>query len=96
MKWCQTPICFVQAWKVELVASTMAPWLLMRRVEGWERGKWMLCRNCWIQIASLVACEIAMYSPLVLERAIDGCFFELQLTVVPAMMRQNLRPSNSL
>ncbi len=71
-------ICFVRAWKVESLESTMAPWLSQKSVVGWANGWINLVNSFLIHISSFDACVRATYSDSVLDRVITGCFLELQ------------------
>ena len=42
-----------------------------------------------LDLEGFLSSVIAMYSPSVLDSAIDGCFFELQLMAAPAIIKVN-------
>ena len=81
-KWYWTPMCLVLEWKMGFLPICKALWLLQNS-EIFS----CLCRssfnNLLIQIASLQAYVVAMYSTFVVDRATTVWSFETQLTTPP-------------
>src|SRR5882672_8729778 len=80
-------MCFVWLWKTAFFVRDMADWL-STKILIFGTGKiFNSLRKVVIQIASLVADVAAIYSASVLERATESCFFDDQLTALPAIMK---------
>ena len=89
MKWYLIYICLVFEWKVELFSILMTLWLSL----------YNLLFSCFIpnssiklcnQVISLLAYVAATYSASIVESATTFCSFEIQLTIVPAIVKNYL------
>ncbi len=89
-KWCYTSMCFVRACWVRFFINDIAPWLSHRITIAFFS---FIYPNSFmsfvIHMASLVACVLAMYSALVVDKTIVGCRLLLQEMPPPPIMNTN-------
>lgn len=71
--WCML-MCFVLLWCTRFLIRASFPWLLVEMVVVSFWLETNLLKNLCSQIASHLACDVAIYSTLVLDSAIVGCF----------------------
>ncbi len=84
-------MCFVWACWVAFFVNDITPWLWHRITIAFF---FLIYHNSFmifvIHMASLVACILAMYLALVIDKAIVGCHLLLQEMVPPPIMNTNL------
>ncbi len=89
-KWCCTSMCFVRACCMGILVNDIAPWLSHQITTAFFSFMYLNSfMNFAIHMASLVACVLAMYSTLVVDRAIMGCRLLLQEMAPPPIMNTN-------
>jgi len=75
---------------VVLVKTDIADWLLQYNVVGRASGQVTSARNVHIHITSFAAYMAVIYSASVVDSATSDCFFELQDTAPPSIVKMYL------
>ncbi len=89
-KWCCTLMCFVWACWVGFFVNDIAPWLSHQiSITFFSFIYPNSFMSFVIHMASLVAYVMAMYSTLVIDKAIVGCHLLLQEMTPPPIMNTN-------
>ncbi len=91
-KWCCTSMCFIRTCCVGFFVNDIAPWLSHQITIAFFSFMYPISlMNFVIHMASLVACVLAMYSALVINKAIVGCCLLLQKMAPLPIMNTNPR-----